>query len=145
MFFYTGGGVYPEVLFEVARHWYDLFKKHQPQVNTAAAAAAAAAAAVAAPGGPMGVEDQPPPTGGDAAAVNQPPQLLALQQDQPPPPPHNVLLSVSSAMAATAQVTSSNFPPVTASHSHLQVRIGKGHTHEYFQYFLTTFENKKEF
>ena len=26
----TGGGVYPEVMFEVARHWYDLYKRHAP-------------------------------------------------------------------------------------------------------------------
>jgi hypothetical protein len=26
----TGGGVYPEVMFEVARHWYHLFEKHAP-------------------------------------------------------------------------------------------------------------------
>ena len=26
----NGGGVYPEVMFEVARHWYHLFEKHAP-------------------------------------------------------------------------------------------------------------------
>ena len=26
----TGGGVYPEVMFEVARHWHHLFEKHAP-------------------------------------------------------------------------------------------------------------------
>lgn len=26
----TGGGVYPEVMFEVARHWYELYKRHAP-------------------------------------------------------------------------------------------------------------------
>lgn len=26
----TGGGVYPEVMFEVARHWHDLYKRHAP-------------------------------------------------------------------------------------------------------------------
>ena len=25
-----GGGVYPEVMFEVARHWHHLFEKHAP-------------------------------------------------------------------------------------------------------------------
>lgn len=26
----TGGGVYPEVMFDVARHWYDLYTRHSP-------------------------------------------------------------------------------------------------------------------
>ena len=26
----TGGGVYPEVMFDVARHWFDLYKRHSP-------------------------------------------------------------------------------------------------------------------
>ena len=26
----TGGGVYPEVMFDVARHWFDLYKRHAP-------------------------------------------------------------------------------------------------------------------
>jgi hypothetical protein len=29
----TGGGVYPEVMFEVARHWYHLFEKHAPAAS----------------------------------------------------------------------------------------------------------------
>lgn len=26
----TGGGVYPEVMFDVARHWFELYKRHSP-------------------------------------------------------------------------------------------------------------------
>merc|ERR1719461_1110361 len=26
----TGGGVYPEVMFDVARHWFELYKRHAP-------------------------------------------------------------------------------------------------------------------
>ena len=26
----TGGGVYPEVMFEIAHHWYEMYKRHSP-------------------------------------------------------------------------------------------------------------------
>ena len=32
-----GGGVYPEVMFEVAKHWYDLYNKNVPAVGNAMA------------------------------------------------------------------------------------------------------------
>ena len=43
----TGGGVYPEVMFEVARHWHQLFEKHAPasSANDVGAEEHAAAAA----------------------------------------------------------------------------------------------------
>ena len=78
----NGGGVIPEVLFEVARHWHDLFEKHQPTEEQ---------------------QQQQP---------NRPPQEVHQQPLLPnllpevANPQQNVLLSV----AGNAAVTTSNFP-----------------------------------
>ena len=56
----TGGGVYPEVMFEVARHWFDLYKRHSG-------------------GGPAAAREEeqahparPPPPGEPVPIVSQP-------------------------------------------------------------------------
>ena len=50
-----GGGVYPDVMFEVAKHWYDLYNKNLPSLGNAMATPPPQApppSAAAAPSGP---------------------------------------------------------------------------------------------
>jgi len=61
----TGGGVYPEVMFDVARHWTELYKRHSPPgtLNDAEAAPA--------------TSRPPPPVEPQMPIVSQPPASMA--------------------------------------------------------------------
>ena len=51
-----GGGVYPDVMFEVAKHWYDLYNKNLPSLGNAMATPPPQAPPPTAAAGPPGPE-----------------------------------------------------------------------------------------
>ena len=61
----TGGGVYPEVMFDVARHWTELYKRHSPPGTLTDADAAPA------------TSRPPPPVEQQMPIVSQPPVSMA--------------------------------------------------------------------
>ena len=69
----TGGGVYPEVMFDVARHWCELYKKHSPPGTLSRDDTDAAPAPTNRP--PPPVEPQMPPM----VSQHQPPVSMAPQ------------------------------------------------------------------